>query len=69
MTYDRRRASCRPSGVFTSDSTVRMPYIFGEALRAQSQHARVAEPVTARLCNSEQPHVGNLTDLRYVAPL
>jgi hypothetical protein len=27
----------------------------------------IGEPVTARLCNSERPHVGNLTDLRDVS--
>src|SRR5580700_9337781 len=48
-------SSCPPSGGFTSASTVRMPYIFGEACRAQLRHVRVVEPVTARLCNSEQP--------------
>ena len=48
-------SSCRPSDGFTSTSTVRMPYIFGEAYRAQLWHVRVVEPATARLCNSEQP--------------
>src|SRR6185437_865035 len=61
-------SSCRPSDGFTSASMVRMPYIFGEAYRAQLRHVRLVEPVTARLCNSEQPHVGNLTDPRSVAP-